>query len=221
MGEYQARHESHNIHYIHFATGKSHHARPPADSAPAADAVAYVRSALAGVRARLASVGVDQRDLDIAITEALADLGPGPATGPTTGPVAGMAGMTALPPAIPDTPGQDLRPDPGEARTAAEFLDCLRNYRTWAGNPSYRVMARRCRHRFAASTICTALRGESMPSLDMVLAIVAACGGPESHQREFASAWRRLILPDPREPDPREPDPHHAGTTVPGPAVVG
>lgn len=209
MGDYQARHESQNIHYFPYAAGRSHHARPHADGAPNAEA--YVRSALAGVRARLASVGVDQRDLDSAITEALADLGTGPGHDGEYGQSWREPAAAGLPPAIPDVPGQDLRPDPGDANTSAEFLDCLRNYRTWAGNPSYRVMARRCRHRFAASTICTALRGESMPSLDMVLAIVAACGGSEQHQREFASAWRRLILPDPRQSD----------TTVPDRAAVG
>lgn len=211
MGDFQARHESQNIHYIHRAAGKAHHARQHAEAAPAAEAVAYVRSALAGVRARLASVGVDQRDLDTAITEALADLGTGPDYDRESGRGWHEPAAAALPPAIPDMPGQDLRPDPGGTRTAAEFLDCLRNYRIWAGNPSYRVMARRCRHRFAASTICTALRGETMPSLDMVLAIVAACGGPEEHQREFASAWRRLILPDQRQDEEAMPDPAAVG----------
>lgn len=208
MGDYQARHESQNIHYIHRATSRSQHTRQHAEATTAADVATYVRSALAGVRARLASVGVDQRDLDTAITEALADLDTD--TDPRYDWESGRGwyepAAAPLPPAIPDVAGQNLRPDPADTRTAAEFLDCLRNYRTWAGNPSYRVMARRCRHRFAASTICTALRGESMPSLDMVLAIVAACGGPEPHQREFASAWRRLILPDQRQGDEAVPD---------------
>jgi hypothetical protein len=107
--------------------------------------------------------------------------------------------QSAVRPAIPDLPGVDLHPDPGAADTVAGFLECLRNYRVWAGKPSFRVMERRCDRRFAASTICTALRSEAMPGLDMVLAILTACGGPEQHQREFASAWRRLAISD-REP---------------------
>ncbi|MBO0801504.1 MAG: hypothetical protein J2P25_00295 [Nocardiopsaceae bacterium] len=147
---------------------------------------------LTETRERLESMGVSQRVLDTAFGETLDGLATGPRCEHD---------------AIPDTPGTDLCPDPGAARTEAEFLDCLRNYRTWAGNPSYRVMARRCEHRFAASTICTALRGEVVPSLDMVLTIVSACGGPERHRREFASAWRRLALPDQALPEQAKPDP--------------
>jgi hypothetical protein len=107
--------------------------------------------------------------------------------------------QAAVRPAIPDLPGVDLHPDPGAADTVAGFLECLRNYRVWAGKPSFRVMERHCDRRFAASTICTALRSEAMPGLDMVLTIITACGGPEQHQREFASGWRRLTIGD-REP---------------------
>lgn len=204
MGDYQPYHESQSI---HCATGKSHYVRH--DIVSVAEAIAYARTALAEVRARLQSIGVDQQDLDTAFAEILAGLEGDPGRNGNSGRDGGpghekrsrreSAAAKALSPILPDTPGQDLRPDPGDARTAAGFLECLRDYRAWAGNPSYRVMARRCGHRFAASTICTALRGDAIPSMDMVLAIVAACGGPEQHQREFASAWRRLVLPRPRE----------------------
>jgi hypothetical protein len=99
-------------------------------------------------------------------------------------------------PAIPDLPGDQLRPDPGTARGAAEFVDCLRRYRTWAGEPSFRAMERHCRRRFAASTICTALKSDRLPSQEMVIAIVTACGGPDEHLREFTGAWRRLVAPE-------------------------
>jgi hypothetical protein len=102
-------------------------------------------------------------------------------------------------PAIPDVPGMELCPDPRDARTTSDFLDCLRDYRIWAGKPSFRVMERRCDRRYAASTICTALRAGTMPSLEMVLTIVTVCGGTDEHQQEFASAWRRLAIGD-REP---------------------
>lgn len=206
MGDYQPLHESQ---HIHRASAESQHGR--ADTIPLAEAVAYARSALVDLHARLASIGIDQH-LDTAFTEVLAGLDPEQGDYGDPGGDSrhrrfrreSPAGKV-LPLAIDDLPDQKLRPDPGKARTAAEFLCCLRDYRVWAGNPSYRVMSRQCGHRFAASTICTALRSRTVPSLEMVLAIISACGGSEQHQREFASAWRRLLLPAPR----------HGGTAVP------
>ena len=74
-------------------------------------------------------------------------------------------------------------------------MDTLRSFRIWAGKPSFRVMERQCDRRFAASTLCTALQGSKLPSLDMVKAIVTACGGREEHHRAFESAWRHFALP--------------------------
>ena len=95
---------------------------------------------------------------------------------------------------IPDVPGFDWCPDPGGVRTAAEFMNVLRKYRLWAGNPSFRVMQRQCDHRFAASTICAAMQGDGLPSLDMTDAIIVACGGSQEHRQAFATAWRSLML---------------------------
>jgi hypothetical protein len=97
--------------------------------------------------------------------------------------------------AIPDLPGTDLCPDPGTARTPEEFMDALRGFRAWAGKPSFRVMEGQCAHRFAASTMCTALRADTLPTLDMVHAIVTGCGGSPRHVHAFATACRRLSLP--------------------------
>jgi hypothetical protein len=102
-----------------------------------------------------------------------------------------MAARTA----IPDLPGTDLCPDPGTARTPEEFMDALRGFRAWAGKPSFRAMERQCARRFAASTMCTALRADTLPSLDMVHAIVTGCGGSPRHVHAFATACRRLSLP--------------------------
>jgi hypothetical protein len=65
-----------------------------------------------------------------------------------------------------DLPGCHLRPDPSGVRHPAEFIEALRQFRTWAGNPSYRDMARACNGRPAASTMC-----------------------------RFATAWRQLTMP--------------------------
>lgn len=95
-----------------------------------------------------------------------------------------------------DVPGCDLRPDPSGIKTAAELIEALRQFRTWAGNPSYRDMARVCRGRPAASTMCRVLgRGELPARFEVIDAIVTACGGEEDDRERFATAWRRLVMP--------------------------
>lgn len=95
---------------------------------------------------------------------------------------------------VPDAAGMNLCPDPSIARTHEEFMDALRRYYIWAGKPSYRVMSGKC-SRFAASTIHSALKGNKLPRLEMVQAIIASCGGTNEHRNAFATAWRRLALP--------------------------
>ena len=97
-------------------------------------------------------------------------------------------------PVVPDQPGLDLCPDPRSARTPAEFMDVLRQYRVWAGRPSYRAMRDQCDQRFATSTIHAALKKDELPGLPLVQCIVTACGGSDAHQQTFASAWRRLVM---------------------------
>lgn len=95
-----------------------------------------------------------------------------------------------------DVPGCDLRPDPSGARNSAELIEALRQFRTWAGNPSYRDMARACNGRPAASTMCRVLgRGRLPARFEVIDAIIGACGGEEEDRERFASAWRRLVMP--------------------------
>jgi hypothetical protein len=102
---------------------------------------------------------------------------------------------SAAAPVVPDAPGFSLCPSPDAVQTPVQFMDTLRMYRIWAGHPSYRVMQLQCSNRFAASTICTALRSDDLPTQDMVRAVITACGGPEEHLHAFVSAWRRLKMP--------------------------
>lgn len=98
---------------------------------------------------------------------------------------------------------QRLRPDPLGAQTAAELIEALRQFRTWAGNPSYRNMALRSGRRAGASTMCTLLSGSDLPArLEMIDAIVEGCGGTDEDRQKFATAWRKLTMPDalPSEP---------------------
>ncbi len=115
--------------------------------------------------------------------------------GAARAPAPDWATAMAARPTIPGLPGTDLCPDPGAARTPEEFMDALRGFRAWAGKPSFRAMERQCARRFAASTMCTALSADTLPSLDMVHAIVCGCGGSPRHVHAFATAWRRLGLP--------------------------
>lgn len=215
MGDYQPRHASATN--LHCTTSKPHH--PRSATIPVADALAFTRRMLSETYERLEGQGVDQVTLDSSFAAAFAAANEGPAAAaavlrqpgrddreldvasPEPGDpefvpdFPGSGSGPAVRPPVPDRPGADLRPDPGDATTVAEFLDCLRNYRIWAGSPSYRTMSRNCRRRFAPSTICTALGGDSLPGLEMVLAIVSACGGTAQHKSEFATAWRRLAIP--------------------------
>jgi len=111
-------------------------------------------------------------------------------------------------PVIPDQPGADLCPDPGSARTPAEYMDTLRRYRTWAGGPSLRAMEHviknNCGQHYSASTLHAALKARTLPTLPKVQAIITACGGTDEHQQMFTTAWRRLTLHD----DAHPPRPH-------------
>jgi hypothetical protein len=101
-----------------------------------------------------------------------------------------------LPP-VGDVPGQDLRPDPGAAQDAAGFMEALRQFRVWAGNPSFRDMERACGGRPVASTMCKVLAtGELPPRFEVVAAIITACGGCDEDRQRFATAWRRLTMPE-------------------------
>jgi hypothetical protein len=93
-----------------------------------------------------------------------------------------------------DATGFDLRPDPLQADTPAGFTASLREYRIWAGRPSFRELSRRAGGTPAASTICTMLRTDDLPAFDCMLAFVSACGGTEEDCKRFATAWRRLSL---------------------------
>lgn len=112
--------------------------------------------------------------------------------------------------AAPETPGLSLCPDPGNAKTAAEFMATLRNYRTWAGNPSYRAMQNVIKDRFsrpfAHSTIHAALTSDDLPALSMLQAIITACGGRDTHHQMFISAWRRLTMA--QQDDAKQSPPH-------------
>jgi hypothetical protein len=91
-----------------------------------------------------------------------------------------------------DEDGVDLRPDPARVTTAAEMGAALRAYRAWAGDPSFRTMAAASGQKAAASTICVAMGRDELPRLEVVIAVIAGCGGSQEELRRWATAWRRL-----------------------------
>jgi DNA-binding CsgD family transcriptional regulator len=97
-------------------------------------------------------------------------------------------------PPVDDADGHDLRPDPLTASTPADLLAALRAFRTWAGEPGFRVMSRRSGYGAAASTMCTTLNGHTLPGLEVVRAIVEGCGGTEDDVKLYATAWRRIKM---------------------------
>ncbi|MEU5023895.1 nSTAND1 domain-containing NTPase [Streptomyces milbemycinicus] len=71
--------------------------------------------------------------------------------------------------------GRQERPlDPG-AGPEQRFAFALRKLRSEAGGPTYRAMAQRTP--YTVSTLSRAAAGEQLPSLEVTLAYVAACGG--------------------------------------------
>jgi hypothetical protein len=127
----------------------------------------------------------------------------------------GAAGWPPVAPAaapVEDVDGHDLKPDPLATRTPAELVEAMRRYREWAGNPSFRKMAAAARRRVGASTFCSLLRSNELPTLDVVIAFIIGCRGSEEDQQRFATAWRQIV--DERGKQPRA-DPARALRAVP------
>ncbi|NUP50704.1 MAG: tetratricopeptide repeat protein [Catenulispora sp.] len=88
-------------------------------------------------------------------------------------------------------------PDPGRAADLTEFIDLLGELRTWAGQPSYRILARRVGpllrppQPVSASTVIDAFKpNRRRLNLDLVVAIVRALGLDEA----AVNRWRQSCL---------------------------
>lgn len=83
-------------------------------------------------------------------------------------------------------------PDPAMASTPAEFVDRLRQLKVWAGDPSFEQLRRRCG--VPASTLSDAVsaRRTRLPSLQVVKALVRACGGEPEAVAGWEARWRAL-----------------------------
>ncbi|MEV4569519.1 WD40 repeat domain-containing protein [Nonomuraea sp. NPDC049419] len=77
--------------------------------------------------------------------------------------------------------GRPERPVDPDSGPVARFAGQLRQLREEAGTPSYQVLGRKAH--YAASTLAAAAKGDRLPSLEVTLAYVAACGGDEEEWR--------------------------------------
>ncbi|MEU0568592.1 hypothetical protein ABZ297_24885 [Nonomuraea sp. NPDC005983] len=96
-----------------------------------------------------------------------------------------------------DLPGYDLQPDPMRASSKEEFLAVMREFHVWAGEPSFREIARNAGKTVGASTLCEALdanRPPRLPTLKVVMAFIHGCGGSEDDLVTWTTAWRRVRM---------------------------
>lgn len=93
---------------------------------------------------------------------------------------------------------------------AAQFASQLRELRARAGNPTYRDMARSAR--CSASVLSSAASGARLPTLQVTLGFVAACGGD---REEWRRRWMRVARVT--EPGFSARDRHRTGPSDPMP----
>jgi transcriptional regulator with XRE-family HTH domain len=84
------------------------------------------------------------------------------------------------------------RPDPSAARTTAEFLAALREFRAWSGNPSFKAMAALAAGPVSATDIANAMRSSALPGLHIVKAMIEGCGGSDNDVYAFLQANERI-----------------------------
>lgn len=92
-----------------------------------------------------------------------------------------------------DTGGRALRPDPARVATAAEFVEAMRQYRLWAGAPSFEEMTRNCGEVCSVASFHAALNSTALPKLPLLNAFIMGCGGDEEEFRRWADARQRLV----------------------------
>lgn len=108
--------------------------------------------------------------------------------------------------------------DPGEG-SAQRFAVALRELRQSAGNPTYRVLAKRAH--YSATALAQAAAGDRLPTLAVAVAYARACDGDEE---EWTARWRSAVAELDAEapqatgaPDPDGNRPPYLGLAAYGP----
>ncbi|MCS0637773.1 hypothetical protein NX801_19305 [Streptomyces sp. LP05-1] len=100
--------------------------------------------------------------------------------------------------------GRPQRPIDPASGPVAELASELRELRTRAGSPGYRALAKKAH--YSASTLADAAKGDRLPTLEVTLAYVQACGGDtdawEARWRAAAEVLRQDLPGVPREGSP-------------------
>jgi hypothetical protein len=91
-----------------------------------------------------------------------------------------------------DAPGYDLKPDLDAVRTFADLTAALRDFRVWAGEPSYRKMAADCGQLLSSTAIYRALHSDRPITATAVQAVIRGCGGTEDDEARFVRVWMRV-----------------------------
>src|SRR5256886_8095901 len=89
--------------------------------------------------------------------------------------------------------GRHERPIDPSAGPLAAFAYDLRELRRAAGSPSYRELARRTH--YSDTTLSTAANGTTLPSREVTMAFVQACGGDVDQWRSRWEALRSQLNP--------------------------
>lgn len=93
------------------------------------------------------------------------------------------------------------RPVDPSAGPVERFASDLRKLRDDAGTPTYRVLAEQTH--FSKATLAAAAGGHRLPTLDVTLAFVRACGGDiEEWRARWNDTRRELGYADEKTPDP-------------------
>jgi hypothetical protein len=106
-----------------------------------------------------------------------------------------------------------LNPKAGEVERFAADLRALRER---AGHPTYRSLALRAH--YAVTTLSQAAAGNRLPTLDVALAYVRACGADQAAQQEWCRRWQQLA--GQLDPDPQKGEPAPAAAQPVGSAVT-
>lgn len=96
-------------------------------------------------------------------------------------------------PPVPDAPGTDLKPDLNVVQTFGDLTAALRDFRIWAGEPSYRRMAAACGQLLSSTAIYRALHTDQPVTATAVQAAIRGCGGTEDDEAGFMRAWMRVL----------------------------
>ncbi|GAA2611782.1 hypothetical protein SMC26_10510 [Actinomadura fulvescens] len=86
------------------------------------------------------------------------------------------------------------RADPCSAATPEQYIAAMFYFRVCKGNPSYRKMSAAVGNRYAHTTFSSLKNRPTLPSLDLAMSFLTACGAHRDELSEWEAAWQRIAL---------------------------